>query len=86
MKGLQGKEDRYCFRKDGKAMEDNKSLNENNELADDQVEDVSGGLFIPPEQPKGKCRRCGEKRVIVAEDLCGPCCSYLTSHGYKIMA
>ena len=70
----------------GETMEDNKELKENTELDDDQVENVSGGFFIPPEQPQRKCRRCGEVRVIVAENMCGPCCSYLTSHGYKIMA
>ena len=55
-------------------MEDNKELNENGELDDDQVEDVSGG-YVLIHHPRKICQNCHELREMdpFFPNLCSQC-------------
>lgn len=63
-------------------MEDNKELNKNGELDDDQVEDVSGGVvFIRPQRKI--CQNCHELREMdhFYPNLCKKCADEIYPDG-----
>ena len=67
-------------------MEDNKNLNENNELTDEQAEDVSGGIYLTEQEP-GNCTRCGKRvrKSSLISGVCWDCRERLAREGRPVL-